>query len=802
MKYTISTILLLAALWHPSSASAQSQPTVEQRLATELYRVVLARLASEPLTVDGLDAAVILAEEALALDPENAELWRLTLELAMMAEREELRERAITRLAQLDKSDDVARLMRLGEAVDRFQTAEERIAACERLLADENIQKIGDAVASRLMLDLALLHQRQGDNQKFAERLSRAVALDPSNRSAAAIAAGFYRMNIDDAFGEAELLVNVMLADPTDLVSQLALARLLLENGAYAGADRIYRLAAGNYQAMGQMPTNELLADLAITQWANGDQQAALETLRLRQAELDRYVRRLTREKNSEISMEELSKIKAPIDPILATVAAGIHAKRQDPEAQAAAQVAADAYQAQIDLLKSMTEQKVPPAQYAQMYLEMAWVSVWLNVSLEKVPHYLEEADKLQPLTESAKARFAGWLALRSGDAARAAELLEPLSANDQAARLGLALAQLELGLKKDAARNLLAVNQAQPGSLIGIWSAGKLADLLGRRVSLSQTASKLEELIHSIPAPFFRFPDDATLALTLKLNPAKLTFTPYEPVIINIEVTNNSLFPMAIDPEGPIRSRVVLVPTLRTSHSPNINTMRPIVVDIGRRLRLMPNESVVVPVDLRLYPVGELLNGLGINGTIVKLVGLINFVATQEGNLATGILGSEVPCPLIRIEGEDLNREWVQRAITAMQNPNAPGALEQMGLLSLWIGPKPLPHFSDEDRALVEQARRAFDDAFDKIEPHAQAWLMSVMPRGQGDRVEGLQWVMSMARKSEHRLVQMAYLLFHNQGPMDPMLDAARRGQDPALRRLAEIVQADALRALRQPQR
>jgi hypothetical protein len=229
---------------------------------------------------------------------------------------------------------------------------------------------------------------------------------------------------------------------------------------------------------------------------------------------------------------------------------------------------------------------------------------------------------------------------------------------------------------------------------------------------------------------------------------------------------------------------------------------MRPIVVDISRRLRLLPGEKVTVPVDLRMYPMGDMLNGLGLNGTIVKLVGLINFSATPQGSLRPGVLGSEVPGPLVRVEGEDLDREWVENTITLMQNPNQPGALEQMGLLSLWIGPKPLPNFSDDDRALIERARRSFDDAFDKLEPAAQAWIMSVMPRGQGERVEGLQWVLSMARKSPDRLVQMAYLLFHSQGPFDPMLDAARRSDDAALKRLSEIIQSDAQRAAKQPQR
>ena len=45
------------------------------------------------------------------------------------------------------------------------------------------------------------------------------------------------------------------------------------------------------------------------------------------------------------------------------------------------------------------------------------------------------------------------------------------------------------------------------------------------------------------------------------------------------------------------------------------------------------------------------------------------------------------------------------------------------------------------------------------------------------------------MARKSENRPVQLAYLLFQVTDINDPMLDAARRGEDHTLKTLADTI-------------
>jgi tetratricopeptide (TPR) repeat protein len=795
----MSTCLVIAcAVLSGTTARAEDTTVLKQRLASELIRVTLSRLATEPLTMDGLEGGVLLAREAVFLDPDNPELWRMALELAGMAEQRDLRQQALENLLRLDKHDDVAALMRLSDVLERYQTAEERIAAYDKLLSEVNITKIGSPIASRLALDAALLHRRQGDTERFTQRLTQAVQLDSSNRSAAAIAAGFFRMSVNDAFGEAELLTNLVLADPTDVITQIALGRLLLENGAYIAAGRIYRLAGENYVSLGQMPTNQLLADLAIAQWANGSSDAALETLRLRQVEMDNAVRMSARSDMPDASALDLAKLKAPLDPMLATVTAVIRSNQSPEAGREAALQAISAYQVQIDAAKAASDPPADPAKVAAAYLEMAWVALWLQASVDRVPEFLAAAEEFEPLSDQAKQRFDGWMALRSGNTEQALEKLSTLAASDNLARFGMAVTMLQSGQSKEAARELLAVNRAQPGSLIGIWSANRLAELLKKRMPLSDQSKKLEQLIASMPSPFFRFPSEPTLAVSLRVNPTKTTFAPYEPVILNIEIANNSQFPLAIDRDGPIRSKVVLVPSLSAANVPGLGDLRPVILNITQRLRLLPGEKLVVPVNLRHYPVGDIINSLSVNGTILQITALLNFSVIGEGTLRPSMLGSEVKMPLARLDGQRIEPEWIEQTIDMMKAPNEPGVIDRMALLSLWIGPRAGDAMAPEVRALHENARRAFDDAFAQIDPVSHAWLLCVMPRGAAN-AEGMQWALSMARKSEDRLVKLAYLLFHATGEADPMLDAAKRGADPVLRRMAEIIQLDHARSMRQ---
>ena len=210
------------------------------RLAVELEREARAAVAHEPLLVEDLRAAVVLLEEAVALQPDHADLWRLMAQVATLAERSDLRPHALQEVVRLDPDDEVARWIRLRDVVDDYQLVEDRIVALEQLLDPSLRDRVGAPVASRLALDLALLQRRAGDLGAFGHWLAESTIIDPSHREAAAMATGFYGgRGATTRLPRRNFWSTCCWPIPIDLGVHIALLEVLLEQGAYAGAARL-----------------------------------------------------------------------------------------------------------------------------------------------------------------------------------------------------------------------------------------------------------------------------------------------------------------------------------------------------------------------------------------------------------------------------------------------------------------------------------------------------------------------------------------------------------------------------------
>jgi hypothetical protein len=752
------------------------------------------------LALPALDGSLLLAAEAARIDP-TPDRWRMLLKLADLAERRDLRIEAVGQLIRLDRQDEVARLLFINDAMDRYQTAEQRIEKYEWLLTEEKRQSLGPAVASRLSADFALLLDRRGDVDEFSRRLADAVALDPSNRSAAATAAGFFRAHVADPYGEAELLTTLVLADPTAPEALVLLAELLLEHGAYVGADRLYRIAARARVAMRQIPGEGMLADWAVAQWGRADVQGALGTIQRRQRQIDEVYRRRLRSESAQMTALELARQHGPMTSTLSTIRAAIHQRLADDEATPALAVALAAYEREIEELEQAETSS--PTDMAQRHLEAAWVALWLGGEIEYATRHLEAAGALlggDGMSPEAEARFEGWMALRQNDLTRAAGLLGPGANQNPAARLGLALSRREGGELREAARDLYNVYLNRPGSLMGVWASDLLAEMIGQRVGPTPTAVRLEQLVATIPTVVDRLPDEPTLAVSLRLTPAKTTFEPYEPIIINIEITNNAPMPLAIDDGGPIHPQIALIPSVQMSREMGLSDVRPMIVDIDRRLRLESRERLVVPVDLRRGALAQVLNGRPLRGATLKLTAIIGFRMTGEDVYGPGILGSEIETPPIRVDGIRPTTGWIAGAIEAILDPDSSRDLVTMALLSHVVPLMKQVRSEDPLRALEQFGSRELEDdaaaaiaeAYTKLDSASRAWLLAVMPRLSPP----LAPVYAMAQKDQDRHVQLMYLLFCLTGPDDPMIDAAIRGDDPDVRVMAEMMQSRILPA------
>ncbi|MHC4274191.1 MAG: hypothetical protein ACYSUR_11065 [Planctomycetota bacterium] len=789
-KALLGSLLVLLA---PPPHLEAAQETPRQRLAGQFDRVAASLVQTEELSVQALDISILLATEAAELDP-APDRWRTLLKLASLGERADPRSEALRQLVAIDRQDEVARLLYISDAMERYQTAEERIEKYQLLLAPKNREALGPAVTSRLSNDLALLLDRRGDVDGFSRWLAEAVAVDPSNRSAAATAAGFFRANVADPFAEAELLTTLVMADPTSPEALVLLAELLLEHGAYAGADRLYRLAARSQEALQQFPPEGMLADWALAQWGGGETDGALDIIQRHQRRRDEAYRLELRLENPTMPSLELARLHAPLSSTLATVRAAIHDRLGDQQAASALAAALEAYDVEIGQLEEAEDGD--PAELARRHLQAASVALWLGAEIEAAAGHLDAGADLagdEGLSPEAETRFEGWMALRQHDPDRAVELLGRVSDRDAAARLGLALARREVGELREAARDLYAVCTNRPGTLMAVWASDVLAEVLGQRVGPSPLAARMETLIASIPSVVNRFPDDPSLAVSLRLMPAKTTFGPYEPIIVNIEITNNAPMPLAIDRGGPIQPQVAIFCSIQMARELALPEVPPIIVDIDRRLRLEPREQLIIPVDLRRSSLASVLNERPLRGATLAAVGILGFRLTDASVFVPGVLGSEVSTPPIRVDGIRVSREWIAGAMeTALESDTAQN-LTTIALLSRVVSLMKRARAADPlgaleefgDRQLENDAAAAVVEAYTRADAVSRAWLLAVMPRHS----VALAPVYTMAQKDEDRHVRMMYLLYCLTSPNDPMIDAARRGSDPDVRAVADLM-------------
>jgi tetratricopeptide (TPR) repeat protein len=808
-------------------AAGAAEPTPAARLAQQFARDVNVLMETRPLTVVGLETALILSEQAVELLPADAELWRQRFKLATVAERPELMREAVERLVALDPEDQVARLAQINLAIDGAQTAEERIAAYGRWLAPDTRRSIGGPVASRLALDLAILHRRMGDEEAFGRWLTESVTLDPGHRAAAALAAGYFRARVDDAYGQAELLVNLLLADPAGATAQLELGNLLLKHGAYNGAERMLTLAAHERPVGGVRPGSDLFADLAVAQWANGNAEAALRTIQEQQRLADTRLRstiiRLqgsveietrTREEARAIlvlgfgltpdearklirdagepppSPLERAQVPARLDPTLTVVRAAILDRLGDPQAATALNTARGSYAMLIgrELNKGDdADQEV----IARLKLEQSLVLFWLGGDIAVVERLVSEADEAQPLSAAAKERFAGLISLRRGAGQEAITRLAPLAPDDRIARLGLAMARLQLEQRREAAADLLTVARDDPGSLLSIWAAERLFELLGARAPINDEARRLEKLIESLPVRLDRCLDDPTLCVGVRIEPERTSYEGFDPLVVYVELVNNWRYPLSIDPDGPIEPNLVLNVSAQLSQADERGYLDPIVLDIDRRLTLGPRERITIPFDLRRHRVGLLLDQYAVQGAILRVTGITNFSAMpllrrdpagepQLPILQPGNLGSETRSPPFRVDGVRLQRRWIELALGEVIREDGPKDIRVLAFLSHIAGLGAAARFSTEDQQLFRDAMSALTEAYGRLDAVSQAWVLSVI------RASSSEPLLALARTSEEPLVKMAYVMYCLSDADDPMLDAARRDEDPRIRQLA----------------
>ena len=753
-------ISVLVSLLLPTSNGAEStEPARSQieraaaaHLSGELLRV--ARLATQvnPLDVESIEVGVALIETAAEIDPDNPDVWRAWIEMSIIADDPIMRRLGVKELLRLFPHETPLQLARLRDAVDTLNTASERELLYEKLLSNDGETKLDAGVASRLAFDAAMLQRQLGNTQQFARWLAESVSLDPYFTDATAVAVGFFGDDSADAYRRVELLTSLMLANMRDVTTQVSLAELLMSFGAYKSASRVYDIAladnAGNPSAI----PNDLISDIVMAHWAAREIDEAFEIISKRQRESDERFRNNIRAQESRATPLDLARVHAPLSPKLATVVAAMYEGREKKESELALRSALDSFASLLLTLENRTDVPSLRVTLKDISLQAAWLSVWLGDLVEESNSFLLKAATYSTVTEKEKNHINGWIALRNNDLVGAENSFNLVGHGNDSATAGLASVFLLRNNEQDAARLFLKLARESAGTLIGIWSRNQLEKILGQKIVARAESVDLDTLIEAIPKSVDHYPVDPTTTFTVRAKPVAENVGPYEPVLVEIELSNNGLLPMQIAQHGPIQPLILLNVEPQVVHE-RISSTIPIIVPIDRKLILKPREKFTITVDLRKYWVGSLFNMRPMTGGFLGFYAVSNFKVGKAPNrrgveelvYTPSALGSKSQENRVRIEGLRLTNIWLEGAIAQSNEMDTPDDLVSFVLLTWAAGdgvhvqvvePLITPRAGEEVFQIPEGERHPLQDEatttillkFPSLDIISKAWVLSAM--------------------------------------------------------------------------
>lgn len=779
------------------------------RLAEEFVRVAHTAVMSELLTTDAITTAVVLISEAAKLSPNNESIWRTMVEVAQMADMPVLRREAIRGLLLTSPRETKVQLSRLRDAIDRTNTVDQRMKVYEKLLSDGRSNLLDSRVAARLSLDAAHLQRQVGDVNQFARWLAESVALDPSYPDAITLAAGFFGDESADVYQRAELLASAVLSNIRDTTTQVALAEYLMAFGDYKDAKAIYENVLSDNAGDQKIISSSLLADIAISQWAAGDSVAALDTILARQQATDKIYRNKTRQSQPRISPLELARIHAPLSPKLSTTRAIVFSELDDPSQKA---IAVDSAVGSILSFAKLYESQgeTNSTRVVDLYLQAAWVSIWLGEDVDTARLNIDHVKTIATIDPVEQNRLEGWIALRNTDLELAKTILTQIK-SDAAAQVGLAMIALSEGNEQEAARELLKVARDYGGTMLGVWSRNQLLKIVKADFEIRPEVQDLQKLMEGVLQTIDLYVKDPRPPVQLRVDPEVTTFGPYEPILVNVSLTNNTTIPITIAKNGPLQP-LMLIQVVLEIPGAKIGSVPPIIIPIDNELSIRPRETLVIQTDLRQQWIGGVVNSFPLQGASVRLKSTINFTAREtKGRTGrsmlvyeAGRIGMKDETEGFRIDGVRLNDVWVNHAIERASSISSIDDLTSMVLLTWTVADnvdikieKPLippPEGEGQQNTDEEEQLRLKSEAvttvlsnFPGLGPMSQAWVVSTM--SDDPTIEA---VVGMMSEPESTISQLSWIVrFVENTVPDEALDdnrllAARESEDKSVRIVA----------------
>lgn len=674
-------------------------------------------------------------EFARDLTPDDVELARKLVAAAWSSGDPQRLNEASRNLVRLDPTDSVAQLRLISSTIARQQTAEARLTLYERFLGEAGA-KLDPAIRSRLALDAALLLREQGDDAGFASMLNRAMALDGSNKAAAQLAATFYGSRVSDPVGRFEMLLNLLYADPVDPNIYQSIAQQLANHGVLDQAERFFMHASTLYEKSGRIPPQLQQHALSLRWQLYGPQQT-----------LDTMTHALL------VMREEKQRAN---DALLAQ---GAHPEDLVPPSE----VRLDADKDQIRLMAAMTvgdregalkivedleasvlyaaAQLFDPARRPSSYTEAAAneqgvallaglqvFRLWSGVHLEEVlvdqealatqaaafPHILDTIDP--------------WLLLRDEKPLEAlARVAELGPRSGPLGQIALAVALERLGRKDEAIEVLLAFSDANALDPVAAWARTHAARLLGGPIPVDPNAAALRAMAAGVPRFIDDMIQDTSTFMSLQIkgiqNPTRVN----DPWTVRVRLRNLAPIPLAVGSDRPINSRIMLQPMRDNNFAVFHGELYPEVIELNRRLRLMPRETIEADISVDLGATGMILALNSLKNHRLKWRAIQGFVIGHLETFRPGpmCLTAESEAAELRINPASLlSTQEVGVLMRTCTNAQLPDVTQlARSLLMAW------PIRAERPPQAVATIESAIPARFQNADPLARAYMLATLP-------------------------------------------------------------------------
>jgi tetratricopeptide (TPR) repeat protein len=573
------------------------------------HAVVQLLRSIESPTLDHYKAAAMGLKVARRWRPTDAELLRQEIE-AWDANQDQGRVLACTReLVKLDPLDTVALLKVVSARMTGLQDADQRLKAYEGLLTSKTIDA---SVRSRLALDAGLLARETGDERGFLDRLLLASTLDVTNKEAAALTVTTYLDKSKDPKERFDLLTTLLLADPHDAEAHRNLAYELRRQMAFKASARFLDLARGLNSVEGRDPTAAQQLEYFQSLWDSiGPDKCVNEIQRMLDLELiNEEMRRSKLEKSGRSAGPEVD-IRLP--PAIERVRLMVHVARMDDAGAAASFRSLKASHEEAltrlatDPPKAKEGEELPVHMRADsirrtLLLDYLWIRLFSGINLEDAEKDLDElctpgADGALALSPVSQDRFRGWLKVIRGDLAGGRALLEPLLGKDSSARWILGVAAQREGDIDKAAEYFGALAREQAASAVGSAARQRWERIKGLPMPTGPVAAMLETEGQKFAPWLLSIVNDPRAFVSLTVAGTKPKLDPFDRAEAVITLGNACRHPMGVGVGRSINPRVLLAAQVLSGGDDISTKIRPEVINLSRRLRLMPGEAMTTTV-------------------------------------------------------------------------------------------------------------------------------------------------------------------------------------------------------------